>query len=84
MEMNKDYIIFNLRAAAEKLKQTVKELQEDHKYGEKKFMQAMKHVYRHMNIAWNARGCTEQAVQKCTMEDSHSWRQFPTDMDLSR
>ena len=84
MEMNRDYIIFNLRAAVEKLEQTVKELQEDPEYGEKKFMAAMKHAYRHMNIAWNARGCTERAVQQCTMEDSHRWRQFPGDMDLSR
>jgi hypothetical protein len=82
--MNRDYIIFNLRAAVEKLEQTVKELQEDSDYGEKKFMAAMKHAYRHMNIAWNARKCTEQAVQQCTMEDAEQWRQFPSDIDLSR
>jgi TfoX/Sxy family transcriptional regulator of competence genes len=84
MEMNKDYIIFNLRAALEKLEQTVKEVQEDPEYGEKKFMVAMKYAYRHMNTAWNARNCTEQAAQQCTMEDSHRWRQFPGDIDLSR
>ena len=84
MEMNRDYIIFNLRAAVEKLEQIVKELQEDPEYGEKKLMAAMRHAYRHVNTAWNARGCTEQAAQQCTMEDSHRWRQFPGDMDLSR
>jgi len=84
MEMNNDYIIFNLRTAAEKLEQTVKELQEDPEYGEKKFLAALKHAYRHMNTAWNARGCTEQAVQQCTMEDAERWRHFPPDIDLSR
>jgi len=84
MEMNRDYIIFNLRIAMEKLEQTVRELQEDPKYGERKLMAAMKHAYRHMNTAWNARKCTEQAVQQCTMEDVEQWRQFPSDIDLSR
>jgi hypothetical protein len=82
--MNKEYIAFNLRAALEKLEQTVKRLQEDQAYGEKKFMAAMKYAYRHMNIAWNARNCTEQAARKCTMEDVESWRHFPSDIDLSR
>jgi hypothetical protein len=84
MEMNKDYIIFNLRAAMEKLEQTVKGMQEDQKYGERKLMGAMKYVYRHMNTAWNARKCTEQAAQQCTMEDAERWRQFPSDIDPSR
>jgi hypothetical protein len=84
MEMNKDYIIFNLRAALEKLEQTIKELQEDPEYGGKKFMAAMKHAYRHMNTAWNAKNCTDQAVRQCTMEDAEKWRQFPGDIDLSR
>jgi len=84
MEMNRDYIIFNLRIVMEKLEQTVRELQEDPKYGERKLMAAMKHAYRHMNTAWNARKCTEQAVQQCTIEDVEQWRQFPSDIDLSR
>ncbi len=84
MEMNKDYIIFNLRTAMEKLEQAVKGLREDSKYGEGKLMAAMKDVYRHMNTAWNARKCTEQAVQQCTLEDAEQWRQFPSDIDLSR
>jgi hypothetical protein len=84
MEMNKDYIIFNLRAVVEKLEQTIKGLDEDPQYGERKFMAAMKDAYRHMNTAWNARKCTEQAVQQCTMEDAEQWRQFPSDIDLSR
>ncbi len=81
--MNRDYVIFNLRAAVENLEQTVKELQEDPKYGERKFMAAMKDAYRHMNTAWNARKCTEQAVQQCTVEDAEQWRQFPSDIDPS-
>jgi hypothetical protein len=84
MEMNKDYIIFNLRAAMEKLEQTIKGLQVDREYGEKEFMAAMKYAYRHMNTAWNARKCTEQAVQQCTIEDAARWRQFPSDIDPSR
>jgi hypothetical protein len=84
MEMNKDYIIFNLRAALEKLEQTIKGLQEDPAYGEKKLMAALKDVYRHLNTAWNARRCTEQAARKCTMEDAEQWRRFPSDMDPSR
>lgn len=84
MEMNKDYIIFNLRAAMAKLEQTVRGLEEDPKYGERKFLAAMKYAYRHLNTAWNARNCTEQAARKCTMEDADSWRQFPPDIDPSR
>lgn len=84
MEMNKDYIIFNLRAALEKLEQTIKGLQEDPEYGERKFMAAMKNAYRYMNTAWNAKNCTDQAVRQCTMEDAERWRQFPSDIDLSR
>ena len=84
MEMNKEYIIFNLRAALEKLEQTIKGLQEDPAYGEKKLMAAMKDVYRHMNTAWNSRSCTEEAVRQCTMEDAEKWRKFPADIDPSR
>ncbi len=84
MEMNKDYIIFNLRAALDKLEQTIEKIQGDQEYGERKFMAAMKHAYRHMNTAWNARNCTDQAVRKCTMEDAERWRHFPSDIDLSR
>jgi hypothetical protein len=84
MEMNKEYIIFNLRAALEKLEQAVKGLQEDQKYGERKLMAAMKDAYRQMNTAWNSRSCTEQAVRQCTMEDAERWRQFPEDIDLTR
>jgi hypothetical protein len=84
MEMNKDYIIFNLREALKELERAVEELQGDSEYGEGKFMVAMEHAYHHMNTAWNARNCTEQAVRQCTLKDSERWRQFPTDMDLSR
>jgi len=84
MEMNKEYIIFNLRAALEKLEQTIKRLQEDPEYGERKFTAAMKYAYQHINTAWNAKNCTEQAVQQCTVEDSESWKKFPADIDLTR
>ena len=81
--MNKDYVLFNLQEAREKLEQTIRALRERSDYDSGEFLLAMTHVYHHVNTAWNARNVSRARAEACSDEDFRLWRQFPPEVDLS-
>ena len=81
--MTRDYVLWNLREAAEELSKTIESLRTDSDYGDSELAVAMSHLYHHLNTAWNARNATRLQVEKCSAEDFLAWRQFPPDVDMT-
>ena len=81
--MNRQYILFNLREAAEELSRIIQTIEDrqDYDYGE--FSVSANHLYHHINTAWNARDESDQATAECSEADFDRWRQFPNDLDLT-
>jgi hypothetical protein len=78
--MNKDYIIYNLKEAKAELESILEEIDEDTEYDEGVFLIAMKHLYHHVNTAWNSRDSTEKESTECSQKNFDKWRQFPNDI----
>jgi hypothetical protein len=81
--MNKDYVLFHLREAAEELDTSIHEMETDPEYEFGNFLVAMTHLYHHVNTAWNARDASQEQTDSCSDDDFRRWRQFPEDIDLS-
>jgi hypothetical protein len=80
--MTKDYVLHNLRQVAEDLNLTIKEIEAVGDYGDAEFRAAMVHLYRLLNLAWNARRESLETVSNGTAEDLSQWRRFPPDIDM--
>ena len=81
--MNKEYVLYNLREAAEELRRTIAEIEADSDYHDEELQAATAHAYHHLNTAWNARHASAAQVEACSRSDFARWRQFPSDIDLS-
>lgn len=81
--MNKDYILFHLREAAEALDRSIREIEGDPEYEFGNFLVEITHLYHHVNTAWNARDASQEQAELCSEDDFRQWRQFPADIDLS-
>jgi hypothetical protein len=81
--MNRDYVVFNLREAAEELQRTIQRLEADPGYGEPELQIAVEHAYHHLNHAWNARHCSRAESSECSDDNFARWRKFPRDLDPS-
>jgi hypothetical protein len=79
-EMNKDYMLYNLREALEQLTSTIDELETDEDYGKEAYLVEMQHLYHHINTAWNARDSTKKESMECSESSFEKWRQFPPDI----
>jgi len=80
--MNKDFLLFNLREAVEEITKTINDLEADGDYDEPQFSVAMKHLYHHVNTAWNARHYTPVQSRDCSDADFNRWGTYPTDLEL--
>jgi hypothetical protein len=80
--MNRQLVISNLREAAEELAGTIRELETTPDYGYGEFSVAMRHLYHHLNTAWNARDASAERAAMCSEEDFNAWRKFPEDLLL--
>jgi len=80
--MNRDLVSFHLNEANEELQRTVAEVSRDPEYGEAELLTAMRHVYHHVNTAWNARDATFAEAEPGTDEQFNRWGQFPIDLPL--
>ena len=76
--MNRTWVLFHLREAAEELSRTISEIETEADYDDVEFEVAMQHLYHHVNTAWNARDASAQATTECSENDFYVWRQFPT------
>ena len=80
--MNRDYVLYNLKEAAEELERTVAEMAQDPEFDEGELRVAVEHAYHHINTAWNARNVSESRAKACSEKDFAEWRRFPEDIDL--
>jgi len=81
--MNKDYILFNLREALEQLNDTIISLENNDGYGIEEYEVDIKHLYHHINTAWNAKKATEKQGTECSERNFLKWRNFPQDVDMT-
>ena len=62
--MNRDFVLFNLREAAEELGRTVREIEANPEYSSGELLVAMQHAYHHLNSAWNGQELAELKAMK--------------------
>jgi hypothetical protein len=77
--MNKDYVLWNLKEAAEELAKIIAEVEaapEDEDLEVADFG----HLYHHINTAWNAREATKEETDECSEANFYLWRRFPDDL----
>lgn len=80
--MNREWVLFNLREAAEELNRTISDIERTPDYGDAEFSVAIQHLYHHVNTAWNGRDASPERATACAEGDFDVWRQFPTDIQF--
>jgi hypothetical protein len=78
--MNKDYILYNLKETHKQIESIINDLTMDDSYNELTYFNDMRHVYHHLNTAWNARNSSKEESMICSEEDFNKWRHFPQDL----
>jgi hypothetical protein len=81
-QVNKQYILYNLRDALEELRSTISEIERTPDYGYGEYVVAMSHLYHHVNTAWNARDASESEANECSEQNFLKWRMFPDYSEL--
>ena len=81
--MNRDYVLYNLKEAESALARTIRGLEADEAYGEEKLLEAMMHLYLHVNTAWNARKATPEEARECSPKNFREWHRFPDDIAMA-
>jgi hypothetical protein len=82
--MNREYILYNLKAASEELTNTIKEIEDNETYEYGDYWVGIQHLYHHINTAWNARESTKEESDVCSESNFYKWRTFPTDLHMGR
>jgi hypothetical protein len=80
--MNRAWILFHLQEGVEELERTIREISDDPEYGEPEFAAAMRHLYHHINTAWNARAASEERTNASSDSDFDQWERFPADLSF--
>ena len=81
-DLEKNYILWNLREASEQLAKTIKGLEKQKDYGLPEFWVEMAHTYHHLNTAWNARHIPAKRTNNITDKDFNEWGRFPKDLPM--
>lgn len=79
MDIDKDYVQFNLEEAREAIDTLIRELTADPEYDSANLRVDMQHIYWHINSAWNGR---HPKANEATLTDSQfeAYIQFPKDL----
>jgi hypothetical protein len=80
--MNRDAILFHLKAAKKELDRTITEIEKDKSYDIGDFHPAMGHIYHHLNTAWNGKDTPSKEYPDASRHQFHDWRKFPPNDDL--
>jgi hypothetical protein len=80
--MNRDAILFHLKAAKKELDRTITEIEKDKSYDIDDFRPAMGHIYHHLNTAWNGKDTPAKEYPDASRHQFHDWRKFPPNDDL--
>lgn len=81
-QLNKDYIKWQLQEASEQISNLIEEMGKDSDWGIGDYAVDMRHLYHHVNSAWNARYASEQEAADCTATEFERWRQYPNDLEI--
>lgn len=81
-ELNKDYIAWHLQEAANEIASILKEMETDPEWEIGSFSVGMRHLFHHVNSAWNARHASETEVSECSEDNFEKWRKYPTDLEI--
>lgn len=82
--MNRDWVGWHLREAAEELSRTIEELGSNPTYDLPEFEVAMQHLYHHLNTAWNARSVSQVELEANSTDNFNRWSEFPADLPIFR
>jgi len=84
--MNKEFILSNLKEASEELQRTIRDIETDPASFEfdelGAYDIAMRHLYYHLNTAWNAKKTSGEQVKNARDFDFHKWAQYPLDLEI--
>ena len=80
--MRRDYVLWNLKEAAEAIEEIVRDMEADPDYTDVELSVDLTHLYHHVNTAWNARHASESQIAECSEDDFRRWRAFPADIDM--
>ena len=79
--MNYKIILSNLREAREELYKLESKINSSDKPDEVEFELSLRHVYHHLNFAWNIRNMETEKYKNLTNSDFHEWGKFPNGFD---
>ena len=77
--MNKEHVLFHLKEAHDALEKMIQEIENDPEYANLEYWGEMRHLYYHVNTAWNGRHATPEEAEECSEENFDRWRQYPGD-----
>jgi hypothetical protein len=80
--MNRDWVLQNLREAAEELRDTIAEIEADPDYDSDVLRVPLSHLFHHLNTAWHSRDVDDARIAVGSKEDFEHWRRFPKDFDM--
>ena len=72
-------LLYELQDAEDGLKSLFQDITENDKFSESEFEVHMRHIYAHMNRAWNRRDATDAQSQDENLMDN--WSRFPKDIE---
>lgn len=75
-------IIYDLEDALEELKRLNETIATGNFPDEVEFKIAMRHIYYHLNFAWNARHVPIENINDTIKEKSDQLEKFPTDLEI--
>lgn len=81
--MNREYVLYNLKEAEGALARTIRNLENGNGLDEEGLLQAMMHLYLHVNTAWNARNASTDEARECSESNFREWHHFPRDIEMA-
>ena len=72
-------LMYELEDAEDGLRSLFQDIAENKEFGEIEFEIHMRHIYGHLNRAWNRRNATDAKSQDEKLYDK--WSRFPTDIE---
>ena len=76
--MNNNAILFHLVEAKQELLDTIEAIETNPNYEFGKFCVGMRHLYHHLNTAWNGKDASAKRHHDCSQEDFDAWERFPS------
>jgi hypothetical protein len=79
--LNWEIILTNIQEAREELQELESKINSSQKPSELDFQLSLRHVYHHINFAWNIRHKKSEEYAKLTDSEFKEWGRFPNGLD---